>query len=51
VVEAGLSALLVACGLEPAQAIAATLLYRTVSYWALQPIGWSAWIAVTARPS
>ncbi|MGW3247954.1 lysylphosphatidylglycerol synthase transmembrane domain-containing protein [Streptomyces sp. NPDC001070] len=50
VVEAGLSALLVACGLEPAQAIAATLLYRAVSYWALQPIGWSAWIAVTARP-
>ncbi|MFJ4989489.1 YbhN family protein [Streptomyces sp. NPDC088732] len=49
VVEAGLSALLVACGLAPGSAIAVTLLYRAVSFWAVQPVGWAAWCAVTAR--
>ncbi|WP_367325797.1 YbhN family protein [Streptomyces sp. HUAS ZL42] len=47
IVEAGLSALLVAYGLQPGQAIAATFLYRIISYWALQPIGWACWIGVT----
>ncbi|WP_238545352.1 MULTISPECIES: lysylphosphatidylglycerol synthase transmembrane domain-containing protein [Streptomyces] len=53
IVEASLSALLVAYGLQPGQAIAATFLYRIISYWALQPIGWACWIGVTlsaARP-
>ncbi|WBO62181.1 lysylphosphatidylglycerol synthase transmembrane domain-containing protein [Streptomyces camelliae] len=47
VVEASLSALLVAYGLQPGQAIAATLLYRIISYWLLQPIGWASWMGVT----
>ncbi|MFF9760176.1 MULTISPECIES: lysylphosphatidylglycerol synthase transmembrane domain-containing protein [Streptomyces] len=40
VVEAGLAALLSAYGVPPGQALAAALLYRTVSYWAVLPIGW-----------
>jgi uncharacterized protein (TIRG00374 family) len=53
VVETSLSALLVLYGLSSASAIAATLLYRAVSFWALQPIGWASWITMTlqARPS
>ncbi|MFI2187073.1 lysylphosphatidylglycerol synthase domain-containing protein [Streptomyces sioyaensis] len=46
VIEASLSALLVLYGLPPGSAIGATLLYRAVSYWALQPIGWACWIGV-----
>ncbi|WP_431961541.1 lysylphosphatidylglycerol synthase transmembrane domain-containing protein [Actinacidiphila sp. bgisy160] len=49
VLEAGLSALLVLYGLDSGSAIAATLLYRAISYWALQPIGWACWTAVTAQ--
>ncbi|MFJ8201208.1 YbhN family protein [Streptomyces sp. NPDC096152] len=49
VVEASLSALLVLYGLGPGPAIAATLLYRAISYWALQPVGWASWIALTLR--
>lgn len=51
IVEASLSALLIAYGLHPGQAIAATFLYRIISYWALQPIGWACWIAVSLRPA
>lgn len=51
IVEASLSALLVAYGLQPGQAIAATFLYRIISYWAPQPIGWACWIAVTVSPT
>ncbi|MET7381466.1 lysylphosphatidylglycerol synthase transmembrane domain-containing protein [Streptomyces sp. NPDC005526] len=47
VIEASLSALLVLYGLPPGPAIAATLLYRAISYWALQPVGWASWIGVT----
>ncbi|MEU4850603.1 lysylphosphatidylglycerol synthase transmembrane domain-containing protein [Streptomyces gilvosporeus] len=47
VVEASLSVLLVLYGLSPGSAIGATLLYRAISYWALQPIGWACWIGVT----
>ncbi|MFK0110059.1 YbhN family protein [Streptomyces sp. NPDC091217] len=47
IAEAALAALLVIFGLPPGQAIAATFLYRVVSYWALQPIGWTCWIALT----
>ncbi|MET8944968.1 lysylphosphatidylglycerol synthase transmembrane domain-containing protein [Streptomyces sp. NPDC004542] len=50
IVETSLSALLVLYGLRPGPAIAATLLYRAVSYWALQPIGWASWLALTLRP-
>lgn len=47
IVETSLSALLVLYGLRPGPAIAATLLYRAVSYWALQPVGWACWLAIT----
>jgi uncharacterized membrane protein YbhN (UPF0104 family) len=47
ITEASLTALLVLYGLPAGQAIAATLLYRGLSFWALQPIGWSCWLAVT----
>ncbi len=49
VVEASLATLLTVYGLRPEQAIAATLLYRITSYWALQPIGWVTWITLTLR--
>ncbi|MGW2744104.1 lysylphosphatidylglycerol synthase transmembrane domain-containing protein [Streptomyces sp. NPDC001450] len=49
IVETSLSALLVLYGLRPGPAIAATLLYRAVSYWALQPIGWASWLAITLQ--
>lgn len=51
VVEASLSALLVLYGLTPGQAIAGALLYRAISYWALQPVGWANWIGVTFQTS
>ncbi|MFF9481855.1 YbhN family protein [Streptomyces sp. NPDC014733] len=50
VIEASLSVLLVWSGLAPGSAIAATLLYRALSFWALQPVGWACWIGVTLHP-
>ncbi|MGK3943610.1 lysylphosphatidylglycerol synthase transmembrane domain-containing protein [Streptomyces caeruleatus] len=47
VVETSLSALLVLYGLPPASAIAATLLYRAISFWTPQPVGWASWLAIT----
>ncbi|MFJ6569181.1 YbhN family protein [Streptomyces sp. NPDC091292] len=47
VVETSLTALLVLDGLSAQQAIAVTLLYRVISYWALQPVGWGSWLALT----
>ncbi|WP_311765467.1 lysylphosphatidylglycerol synthase transmembrane domain-containing protein [Streptomyces zingiberis] len=49
VVETSLSALLVLYGVAAGPAIAGTLLYRAISYWALQPVGWACWIGVTVR--
>ncbi|MFE7607373.1 lysylphosphatidylglycerol synthase transmembrane domain-containing protein [Streptomyces celluloflavus] len=55
VVETSLTALLVLYGLGTEQAIAVTLLYRAVSYWALQPVGWASGLGLTVtrgnRPS
>ncbi|MFD8546082.1 hypothetical protein [Streptomyces sp. NPDC059649] len=48
-VEAGLPALPVWYGLTPGSAIGATLPYRAVSYWALQLVGWAAWLGMTLR--
>jgi uncharacterized membrane protein YbhN (UPF0104 family) len=45
--EASLAALLVLYGLRADQAIAATLLYRGLSFWLLQPVGWGCWLVVT----
>ncbi|MFJ3248104.1 YbhN family protein [Streptomyces sp. NPDC086782] len=47
IIETSLSALLILYGLQPGSAIAATLLYRAVSYSALQPIGWACWLIIT----
>lgn len=47
IVETSLAALLVFYGLHADQAIAVTLLYRILSYWALQPIGWASWLGLT----
>jgi uncharacterized protein (TIRG00374 family) len=49
ITEASLTGLLVLYGLPADQALAATLLYRIVSYWAMQPIGWASWLGVTLR--
>jgi hypothetical protein len=46
VVEGSLAALLVAYGMPLDRAVAATLLYRLVSFWALVPIGWTVWSAI-----
>ncbi|WP_370066830.1 YbhN family protein [Streptacidiphilus sp. MAP5-3] len=49
IAEASLSGLLVLYGLRADQALAATLLYRGVSFWLLQPVGWATWLVVTLR--
>jgi uncharacterized membrane protein YbhN (UPF0104 family) len=53
VVEAGLSGLLVLHGMASSRAIAATVLYRLISFWLLLPIGWGYWgfLKVRARRS
>jgi uncharacterized protein (TIRG00374 family) len=43
IVEGGLTALLVAYGMPTQVALAAVLLFRAVSFWALVPIGWGVW--------
>ncbi|SCK47112.1 lysylphosphatidylglycerol synthase transmembrane domain-containing protein [Streptomyces sp. WMMB 322] len=42
VVETSLAVLLSLYGLDAGQAIAVTILYRVLNYWALQPVGWGA---------
>ncbi|MGW2717726.1 lysylphosphatidylglycerol synthase transmembrane domain-containing protein [Streptomyces sp. NPDC001492] len=49
IAEASLSTLLVVQGLPADQAVAAALLYRAVSFWAVQPIGWASWLRLTLR--
>ncbi|MEU0665400.1 YbhN family protein [Streptomyces lavendulocolor] len=49
VVEVSLATLLVSYGLRGEEAIAATLLYRIVSFWVMQPIGWATWLVLTLR--
>ncbi|MEV7677546.1 YbhN family protein [Streptomyces sp. NPDC088341] len=49
VVETSLTALLVLYGMRAEQAIAVTLLYRVVSFWALQPIGWASGLVLTLK--
>jgi hypothetical protein len=46
VVEGSLAALLVAYGMPASEALAATLLYRLVSFWSLAPIGWMVWFGI-----
>ncbi len=46
VVEASMTALLVAYGTRPTSALAVVLLYRIVSFWAFVPIGWLVWLVL-----
>jgi putative heme transporter len=46
VVEASMTALLVAYGTRPTLALAVVLLYRIVSFWAFVPVGWVVWIGL-----
>jgi uncharacterized protein (TIRG00374 family) len=49
VVEGSLSALLIAYGLNSGDAVAATLLYRVVGFWAPVPVGWVLYVVLTRR--
>ena len=49
VVEGSLAALLVAYGMTAPAAVAATLLYRVIGFWALVPIGWTFYAALARR--
>ena len=49
VVEGSLSALLIAYGMGSGDAVAATLLYRVVGFWAPVPIGWVLYVMLTRR--
>jgi hypothetical protein len=49
VVEGSLAALLVAYGMPTGAAVAATLLYRVIGFWALVPIGWTFYAALSHR--
>jgi uncharacterized protein (TIRG00374 family) len=49
VVEGSLAALLVAYGMPAPAAVAATLLYRVIGFWALVPIGWTFYAALSHR--
>jgi uncharacterized membrane protein YbhN (UPF0104 family) len=50
IIEAGLTALLVAYGMATADAIATVLIYRATSYWIPTPIGLTIWIRMHLRP-
>jgi len=49
VVEGSLAIALVAYGNSGATTVAAVLLYRVVSFWAMLPLGWTAWAVLTTR--
>ncbi|MBV8951891.1 MAG: flippase-like domain-containing protein [Actinobacteria bacterium] len=55
VVEGSITGLLIAYGMPTKTALAAVLLFRVVSFWALVPVGWLAWITISLasrhRPS
>ncbi len=49
VVEGSLTALLIAYGVPSGDAVAATLLYRVVGFWAPVPVGWVLYVVLTRR--
>jgi uncharacterized protein (TIRG00374 family) len=49
VVEGSLTALLIAYGMPSGNAVAATLLYRAVGFWAPVPVGWVLYVVLTRR--
>jgi uncharacterized protein (TIRG00374 family) len=46
VVEGSITGLLIAYGMPTKTALAGVLLFRVVSFWALVPVGWLAWITI-----
>jgi uncharacterized protein (TIRG00374 family) len=46
VVEGSITGLLIAYGMPTHTALAGVLLFRVVSFWALVPVGWFAWITI-----
>jgi uncharacterized protein (TIRG00374 family) len=49
VVEGSMTALLIAYGVPGGTAVAATLLYRVVGFWAPVPLGWVLYVVLTRR--
>jgi putative heme transporter len=47
VVEGSITGLLIAYGMPTKTALAGVLLFRVVSFWALVPVGWFAWITIS----
>lgn len=47
VVEGSITGLLIAYGMPTKTALAGVLLFRVVSFWALVPVGWVAWITIS----
>jgi uncharacterized protein (TIRG00374 family) len=48
-VEAALAAALVAAGVHSAQAVAAVLVYRLISFWLVDAVGWTLYLALGKR--
>jgi putative heme transporter len=48
-VEVSLTVALVCIGVKPADAVAATLVYRLVGFWSTLPAGWLAWSSLRRR--
>ena len=47
VVEGSITGLLIAYGMPTNTALAGVLLFRVVSFWALVPLGWFAWVTIS----
>jgi uncharacterized membrane protein YbhN (UPF0104 family) len=50
VAEGSLALALVGAGVRPADAIAAVLTYRLITFWALLPVGWALWAWLRRAP-
>jgi uncharacterized protein (TIRG00374 family) len=50
-VEAALAAALVAAGVHSPQAVAAVLVYRLISFWLVDAVGWTLYAATRKRRS
>lgn len=50
VAEGSLALALVAAGVRPADAVAAVLTYRLITFWVLLPVGWALWARLRRGP-
>ncbi|HEV3351872.1 MAG TPA: lysylphosphatidylglycerol synthase transmembrane domain-containing protein [Acidimicrobiales bacterium] len=50
VAEGSLALALVGAGVRPADAIAAVLTYRLITFWVLLPVGWALWARLRRAP-